>query len=262
MSVKTALAKLAAAAAGGARLGGGAVHVAEPQSADVTTFKSTKAPVKYTKGPARRVVLKTPTPKKVKRIRRVIEDQPECEEDCKPRMAMVPIPLPQAPAPLPAFAGSSGGGVTVVGGSGGFGGGFGGGFFGGFFGGSSGGSSGVIITSTTTTRNLTIVAAPSEATDATRAKSSTNDYSATAASPTAPTTPTSPNQAAIPAPADVAPTPPAVPAPPVCDPCFDAGCSDTCTGNQPPYTPGCGTCGNGYPYWHNADVACPMSCSL
>ena len=102
MSVKTALAKLAAAAAGGALLGGGAVHVAEPQSADVTTFKSTKAPVKYTKGPARRVVLKTPTPKKVKRIRRVIEDQPECEEDCKPRMAMVPIPLPQAPAPLPA----------------------------------------------------------------------------------------------------------------------------------------------------------------
>src|SRR6478752_7638421 len=116
MTVKTALAKLAAAAAGGALLGGGAVHVAEPQSADVTTYKSTKAPVKYTKGPGKRVVIETP-PKKVKRIRRVVED--ECQEDCRPQMAMVPIPLPQPLAPLPAFAGSSGGGVTVIGGSGG-----------------------------------------------------------------------------------------------------------------------------------------------
>ena len=86
MSVKTALAKLAAAAAGGALLGGGAVHVAEPQSADVTTYKSSK-PV-YTKH-AKRVVLETP--KKVKRIRRVIEDD-ACEESCTPQMAMVPIP--------------------------------------------------------------------------------------------------------------------------------------------------------------------------
>ncbi len=59
MSVRMALAKLSAAAAGGALLGGGAVHVAEPQTADVTTYESTKAPVRYTKGPAKRVVLET-----------------------------------------------------------------------------------------------------------------------------------------------------------------------------------------------------------
>ena len=52
MSVRTALAKLSAAAAGGALIGG-AVHVAEPQAAE-TSYRSakmvkTERPVRYVK---------------------------------------------------------------------------------------------------------------------------------------------------------------------------------------------------------------------
>ena len=42
MSVKMALAKLSATAAGGVLLAGGALHVAEPQAAEVT-YKSVKS---------------------------------------------------------------------------------------------------------------------------------------------------------------------------------------------------------------------------
>ena len=69
MSVRMALAKLAAVAAGGALVTGGAVHVAEPQTTQVEYKTKGAAPVKYVKErPAKRVL-----PKKVKRIRRVIE---------------------------------------------------------------------------------------------------------------------------------------------------------------------------------------------
>ena len=44
MSVKMALAKLSATAAGGAILAGGAVHVAEQPITDNPTYKSVKAP--------------------------------------------------------------------------------------------------------------------------------------------------------------------------------------------------------------------------
>lgn len=40
MSVRMALAKLSAAAAGGALIGGGAVHVAEPPSVEAVSLKS------------------------------------------------------------------------------------------------------------------------------------------------------------------------------------------------------------------------------
>jgi hypothetical protein len=43
MSVRMALAKLSATAAGGALLVGGAVHVAEPISAETVQYKSVKS---------------------------------------------------------------------------------------------------------------------------------------------------------------------------------------------------------------------------
>ena len=90
MSVRMALAKLSAAAAGGALLGGGALHVAEPPATNAPSYKSVKGPAsaspKYIKQrPAKRVAEK---PRKVKRARRVIEE----EECCTPQMAMVPLP--------------------------------------------------------------------------------------------------------------------------------------------------------------------------
>ena len=130
MSVRTALAKLSAAAAGGALIGG-AVHVAEPQTAETSyrADKSVKAAPRYVKERrAERVV-----PRRERTVRRVVEREC-CEEE---QYAMVPIPLPQLPQ-QPIIA-TGGGQPIVIGGSGGFGGGFGGGFFGGFFGGSSSG---------------------------------------------------------------------------------------------------------------------------
>src|SRR6188474_1125466 len=131
MSVRTALAKLSAAAAGGALIGG-AVHVAEPQAAETgyhsAKMTKTERP-RYIKHRARRTV-----PPRERTIRRVVEREC-CEEE---QYAMVPIPLPQLPQ-QPIIA-TGGGQPIVIGGSGGWGG-FGGGFFGGFFG-SSGSSSG------------------------------------------------------------------------------------------------------------------------
>ena len=128
MSVRTALAKLSAAAAGGALIGG-AVHVAEPQAAE-TSYKSAKM-VKAER--PRYVKERPPVPRRERTVRRVVEREC-CEEE---QYAMVPIPLPQLPQ-QPIIA-TGGGQPIIIGGSGGMGGGFGGGFFGGFFGGSSSG---------------------------------------------------------------------------------------------------------------------------
>ena len=98
MSVKTALAKLSALAAGGALVGGGAVHVAEPPAA-TTTYKSEQVvkgpqPVKYIKEEPRRV------PKTVLRERRIVT-----EEECCQEIAMVPVPLPLPQQPVMAGGG-------------------------------------------------------------------------------------------------------------------------------------------------------------
>lgn len=144
MSVKMALAKLSAAAAGGTLLVGGAVHVAEPQAA-TTSYKSIKS-VKQVKRP-RVVKQKKKTPKVVKRIRRIIDRPFECGPgqqigpDGKSCYAMALAPVPYLPPmPTSSVSGGAGGGEPIVigGGSSGFGGGFGGGFFGGFGGSSSG----------------------------------------------------------------------------------------------------------------------------
>ncbi|MGR3579923.1 MAG: hypothetical protein ACU0CV_09660, partial [Sagittula sp.] len=155
MSVKMALAKLSATAAGGVLLAGGAVHVAEMPITDKPSYKSDKgktAPVRYVKQAPKKVAKRT-VPKETKRKRRIVRRTVECvpagrmgpgaapaapvtaygdayAEECPPiyQVAMAPVPLP----PAPPVSGGSSGGVTVIGGSGGFGG-FGGGFFGGFF---------------------------------------------------------------------------------------------------------------------------------
>src|SRR5688500_7905209 len=121
MSVRTALAKLSAAAAGGALIGG-AVHVAEPQAAE-TSYRSAKM-VKTEQRPRYIKRAERTVPPRARTIRRVVEREC-CEEE---QYAMVPIPLPQLPQqPISA---TGGGQPIVIGGSGGFGGGFGGGFFG------------------------------------------------------------------------------------------------------------------------------------
>ena len=149
MSVRMALVKLAAFAAGGAVLGGGAVHVAEAPAAQTTYVKHAKrvvtAPVRHhasRKAPR----LATAAPRKTRKIRRVVTRSYSCAQP-QQQMAMVPM-LPQLPQqPMP--EGGSGGQTVIVGGSGG--GGFGGGFFGGFFGGSSGGGGGSVVISSTST---------------------------------------------------------------------------------------------------------------
>ncbi|MFM5917452.1 MAG: PEP-CTERM sorting domain-containing protein, partial [Novosphingobium sp.] len=126
MSVRMALVKLAAFAAGGAVLGGGAVHVAEAPAATVQYVKHKRqaATVKHkvVKHKAKRLVAARP---KTRKIRRVVTRTTTCCE--VPQMAMTMVPqLPQQPMP----EGGSGGQTVIVGGSGGFGG-YGGGFFGG-----------------------------------------------------------------------------------------------------------------------------------
>ena len=74
MSVRMALAKLSAVAAGGALAVGGAVHVAE---APATASPQYRSDGKYVKGGKVQYVKETPAkrvvPRKVKRIRRVVE---------------------------------------------------------------------------------------------------------------------------------------------------------------------------------------------
>ncbi|MEP1604883.1 MAG: hypothetical protein ABJJ48_01080, partial [Marinomonas sp.] len=159
MSVKLAIAKLSATAAGVALLGGGAVHVAEAPITDNPAYGSERpvkgkriataqpVPVRYVKTRNRTV------PKPVQRKRRVVNRVVECEgaagathtgipnanpgmvgstgrivetienaAECAPvyRARMIPVPLPALP-PVQGGGGSSGG-VTVIGGGGGFGG--------------------------------------------------------------------------------------------------------------------------------------------
>jgi len=86
MSVRMALTKLAAFAAGGAVIGGGAVHVAEAPASSVTYVKHAKtaqAPVRYRK--AKRVAA---APRKVKRIRRVVTRTTTCTQPEQPQLAM------------------------------------------------------------------------------------------------------------------------------------------------------------------------------
>src|SRR5690606_36959660 len=120
MSVRTALAKLSAVAAGGA-LVGGAVHVAEPQAA-TTSYKAGKVaqaeqPVKYVKQQPR---AERTIPPRQPRIERVIEKEVCCEEE---EYAMVPVPMPLPPLPQAPVIATGGGQPIVIGGSGGWGGG-------------------------------------------------------------------------------------------------------------------------------------------
>src|SRR6185369_15279548 len=144
MSIRMAMAKLAAAAVGGAMLGGGAVHVSEaPSTGEIHHVKPIK--VKQAKAPrvhhARRVAPRQPT--RARRIVRTVTTK-SCEAAAPQQLAMVPMPYLPAPQ-MP----SGGGSTPVVIGGGGLGG-FGGGFFGGFFGGGGSGGGNVVISSTTT----------------------------------------------------------------------------------------------------------------
>ncbi len=134
MSVKTAVAKLSMIAAGGAVIGGGAVHYAE---------KPRPAVVHSTKGKKYARPVKVVHRKPVKRIEKAFP------AIAQPEPVPAPIPLP-APAPVPEVAASSAPAPVIYGGSGGGGWG-GGGFFGGFFGGSGGGGGSVVVTISSTT---------------------------------------------------------------------------------------------------------------
>src|SRR6187551_1163497 len=111
MSVRSALAKLSAAAAGGALIGG-AAHVAEPQ-AQVTSYKSAKAaPLRDIKQrPVRRTI-----PQRPPTAQRVIP--PPAQQE----YAMIPVPMPLPPMPQAPVVAGGGGTPIVIGGSGGFGG--------------------------------------------------------------------------------------------------------------------------------------------
>ena len=111
MSVRMALAKLAAAAAGGAMLGGGAVHVSEaPSKGEIHHVK----PVKVSRAkPAKRVIARRAAPREVHRARRIVTTT--TTKSCAPaqQMAMVPVPY-MPPMPPQPMGGSMGGGVPVV----------------------------------------------------------------------------------------------------------------------------------------------------
>ncbi|MEE4316775.1 MAG: hypothetical protein V2I74_07310, partial [Erythrobacter sp.] len=161
MSLKLAIAKLSAAAAGVALLQGGAVRVAEPMNTDAPDYSTNidgkliavdpETGARYIKTRQREI----PVPEQ--RRRRIVERTIECQpvapgqnaasipagavqayfdpNECPPiaQVAYMPAPLP----PLPPIQGGGGfgGGFAPVGGGFGGGLGFGGGFFGGFFGG-------------------------------------------------------------------------------------------------------------------------------
>ena len=118
MSVKSALAKLSATAAGGALLAGGAVHVAEKPITDNPQYKSksVKAPVKYVKQAKPRAVPR-PTVPRARTIPRQVEcvpaESPEAAYNpnniCPPvyRQAMAAVPVPPLPAAAPVGGGPS-----------------------------------------------------------------------------------------------------------------------------------------------------------
>ena len=111
MSVKSALAKLSATAAGGALLAGGAVHVAERPVTDNPQYKSKSVKqAKYVKQATPRAVPR-PTVPRARTIPRQVEcvpaDSPQAVNNpnniCPPvyRQAMAPVPVPPLPAAAP-----------------------------------------------------------------------------------------------------------------------------------------------------------------
>src|SRR5262245_55733321 len=106
MSVRTAIAKLSAAVAGGALIGGGGVHVAEPPARNPQYVKHVKQPK------ARRIVRRVP--------RRAPSPAPLPARRLVEAPAPVVVPAPYIP-PAPVAPVVSGGGSTpvVIGGSGG-----------------------------------------------------------------------------------------------------------------------------------------------
>ncbi len=137
MSVKAALAKLSATAAGGALLAGGAVHVAEKPVTDAPSYKSAKG----AKTQPRMIKQAKATPRATRpapppRAARVIPRQVECVPASSPqatyqganvcppvyRAALAPVPVP----PLPEARPLGGGGTaarSIPSAGGGFGGG-------------------------------------------------------------------------------------------------------------------------------------------
>ena len=96
MSVRMALVKLAAAAAGGAVVAGGAVHVAEAPAAQTTYVKHApkQAPKAKRKKP-RRVAVSTPHNRQ-RKIRRVVTRSVSCVPQPQAQhMAMVSVRLQQ-----------------------------------------------------------------------------------------------------------------------------------------------------------------------
>jgi len=163
MSVRAALAKLAACACGCAVIGGGAVHVAEAQRPGI--LKTVK-PVKTAKH--------TPS-RTVRRHRTVVTYRPSRTEPVQSaQVTQVINVMPQA-LPEQQMVNAGGGATATVvsgsSGSSGFSGSF-GGFGGGFFGGSSGGS--VIISSTSSGSTSTSTSSSSSSSSSTSTSSSTS----------------------------------------------------------------------------------------
>ena len=136
MSVRMALAKLCACTAGGAIVGGGAVHVSEAPAGGPAEVRVTQPRVAArTIGNRPRVHRKT---RQVRPVRQTCAPTPTVVTVTNQIATPAPV-IPPPPVPiigeLPSFGG--GGAPAVIGGGGFFGGG--GGFFGGFSGGSSGG---------------------------------------------------------------------------------------------------------------------------
>ncbi len=96
MSLRTAIAKLSICAAGGALIGGGAVHVAEsPATAHPQYIKHEKRVAVKQPHHATRLVMHT-EPRRIKRVRRIVKRTMCCEQG--PQMAMVPMPAPMMPS--------------------------------------------------------------------------------------------------------------------------------------------------------------------
>jgi hypothetical protein len=116
MSVRMALAKLATFAAGGALLGGGAVHVAEQPARTVQYVKHAKRVcANGGSGPNCRIQQRRPAvrrvataPRQVKRARRIVKRTVTYPAPV-PQVAMAPMPAPYMP-PLPPMPVSSSGG--------------------------------------------------------------------------------------------------------------------------------------------------------
>ena len=108
MSIRTALAKLAACAAGGALIGGGAVHVAETPKPGAPQYVKHGKIVQTVKPRVRHIA--RPAPRKVRRIRKVVTTT---TTTCEPQQQMAMAAIPYLPPLPPQPSGSSGGGVPA-----------------------------------------------------------------------------------------------------------------------------------------------------